>query len=104
MNAKQWRKAGYKTIFRMPLVFLYRPRVGLVFDTAVKNGEWMSHDDLSHEPWHCVEGGIDGLAPDVEADFRACAEHCYCDKGVDICDFCSGIRPAPEASPPSEGV
>ena len=57
----------------------------------------MEHHDIYAPPWHCVE-----LTPAQVANFEAAARDCYCYKGVDRCDFCTGTR-TPDGAPSSNG-
>jgi len=82
MNAAQWRKLGYKTIFRGDMVYLYRPLSGVTIRTAINHGDWMTHDDVNKPPW---EKNVPPLP-----DFEETARKCYC--GDFLCDFCAGRR------------
>jgi hypothetical protein len=78
-------------------VFLYRPSAKALHVTAVDRGSWMRFDDLDAAPWETVPGGSfatrwrDLVLP----PFRAIARACYCDQGVELCDFCACLRRLP---------
>jgi hypothetical protein len=93
VNAQQWRQRGFKTIFRRGRVFLYQPSSGAVFYAFVNNGLWMEHDNIGAPPWEGTVIGLPALTTEQEADLIETASICYCDQGVDLCDFCGGIRP-----------
>lgn len=92
MNARDWRKQGYKTVFDCGTVYLYRPMSGVVIHTRVENGRWMEHENVNRAPWVLEPLGIDGLPAQLRQRFEYIREHCYCDKGVDLCDFCAQVR------------
>lgn len=93
MNATEWRKAGYKTIFRWNRVVLYQPLSGMVAHTPVAGGRWMDSDDIHCYPWTIEPDGIESLPPVCQDDLRLTAAYCYCDKSAaDLCDFCAGLR------------
>lgn len=90
MNAQQWRGHGYKTVFRRGKIYLYRPQTGIIIYTDVNFGKWMNFDNVNEPPWVKTDiHKVDGL---LHIELNLIASACYCDMGVDICDFCSGIR------------
>ena len=94
MNSQQWRRIGYKTVFKGGQIYLYRPQSGVLLHTPVKNGEWMLHDNVNRPPWIREDKGIDGIPEPLQSQIRSIAEECYCDTsgGINTCDFCSGVR------------
>jgi hypothetical protein len=88
MNSKQWRAQGYRTIFRGGLIFLFRPSTSGAVVADLAKGAWMRFDDLAAARW-CA-----ATAREL-AEIRAIVPSCYCDQGVDTCDFCSGLRVPP---------
>jgi hypothetical protein len=82
-DSKGWRKLGYKTIFRAGRVYLYRD--GAMVSAPVDRGDWMHSTDLSAHPWVAED-------VDMRGELGAVVRDCYCDCGVGICDFCSGVR------------
>jgi len=100
MNAKQWRALGYKTIFRNQRVYLVRPATGVVIWTPVQSGLWMEFDNVNAPPWTVERFGLPGLSAELEAQLIDAMTACYCDQGVDLCDFCGNIRRAPERARP----
>ena len=96
MNARRWRKRGYKVIFRHGTLYLYRPSTGVTVRTAIDKGGWMEHDNVNKAPWESLPAGdaTPGLPPPNQI-----TEHCYCDEGVSVCDFCGGVRPMESRQP-----
>jgi hypothetical protein len=87
MTSKQWREAGYRTIFRDGYVYLYRPLSGITIRTENRRGKWMEYNDINKHPWEKLG--------DCATQFEHIAEACYCDSMggyIHTCDFCQGIR------------
>lgn len=88
-NSRAWRRDGFKTIFNRGRVYLVRPDDGMVWSHEVSSGRWMDVTDL--DDWQSL-GPVSSLPADVRQQVEVCLEHCYCDQGVGLCDFCAGIR------------
>jgi hypothetical protein len=90
MNSTQLRQLGYATIFRRGHVFILgRTHLrDIVRIARVDQGRWMEID-----PCTLPLTALDALPDDLQVDLRATREHCYCDQGVDLCDFCGQVRP-----------
>lgn len=86
MTPRQWRERGFKTIFRPGRHFLYEPATDVVRLMPLTQIPDTLDDCLGVNLSH---------APEVIADLRATVHDCYCDQGVDTCDFCSGLRTPP---------
>ena len=87
MNSKAWRKCGYKTIIRDGNMYLYHPDTGVIHWTPIAHGGWMDHENVNEEPWtNCMLADIPGR---LQKDIEKTIKNCYCDKGVEICDFCA---------------
>ena len=95
MTPKQWRDKGYKTIFRTLAVYLYHPQERRAVCTNIHLGHWQRHNDPTKPPWSYVH-----LDAGLGLEFALCAAMCYCDQGVDTCDYCAGRRPLPSVSLP----
>jgi hypothetical protein len=103
MNSKAWRAKGYRTIHRAGLIYLvelpkrspHAPPETPMFMAEIHGGKWMECDDLGNpDVWTQRT-----LAQFDYADgdnFARTVRACYCDEGVQGCDFCMGHR-----SPPS---
>lgn len=86
MNSKEWRKAGYATLFRPgpsgPAVILVHKETGEARMMSVRQGAWMAFEWSEFVP-----------APEsMKEDIQETRAVCYCDQGVGTCDFCSGVR------------
>jgi len=93
MNSSQWRACGYKTIFIDNTVYLVRHLTGIVIHTPVNSGQWMNHDNVNDMPWTKESEGIQGLDYKIQKHINNAIDACYCDQGgVQLCDFCAGIR------------
>ena len=99
MNTKQWRKLGYKTMFRSGrdwfnefFILLYRPATGITIAAPVDNGRWMQFNDVNKKPWQHI---TEQLTKEQADNLRRSAEDCYCDSMggyIETCDFCAGRR------------
>ena len=94
-NSRAWRRDGFKTIFNRGIVYLVKPGDDVVHSHPVNSGRWMDNTDL--DLWDSCSLPV--LPADVRQQVESCLEHCYCDRGVGLCDFCAGIRmPKEEAA------
>jgi hypothetical protein len=96
MNPRGWRQAGYRTIIRKGVAYLYRPSTEEVIEAHLQQGQWPATDNLGSAPWNrWSRADADSQAGLLE-DFRATAATCYCDQGhIATCDYCAGIRLSP---------
>lgn len=88
MTAKQWRGQGFRTIFHGGEVYLYELASTRCWRGPIERGRWMEFANLAGGYWTELL-----LAPE---HVRSCVGACYCDRGVDLCDFCGGLRSPPQ--------
>jgi len=103
-TAKQWRAAGYFTLFRFgsagapKVVFVVRKSDGETRSAKIDSGRWLSmrFEDMRLERLEIVDAVVvfdeteRTMTPVLE--LRDSMRQCYCDAGVDTCDFCAGHR------------
>ena len=87
-NSRAWRRDGFKTIFNRGNVYLVEPGSDMVYSRSVDSGRWMDVTDL--DLWDFLP--LSSLPADVRQQIDGCLEHCYCDQGVGLCDFCAGMQ------------
>jgi hypothetical protein len=88
MNSRQYRAEGYATIFRNSHVYLIRrDEQTHAYAHPVLRGLWM---ECPIEDMSLIK--LAHFAAPLRADIRATLNACYCDQGVDLCDFCGNIR------------
>ena len=99
MNAIDWRKEGFKVLFRVDTVLLVNVPCEMVHVAPNNGGQWTTHDDLTSFPWETRR--IVNLPIHSRDDVMATVAGCYCDTLVDsTCDFCSGCRTPQNAVKP----
>lgn len=89
MNAKDIRAKGIKTIFRNGYVYLVNPSMMTAMMTRIDGGRWMDRPETGF-----AYVSLSDLSPSLQNDIEATLAVCYCDQGVDTCDFCGGRRTA----------
>lgn len=87
-NSRAWRRDGFKTIFDRGIVYLVKPGEDAIHSHPVNSGRWMDDTDL--DLWDFCS--LSDLPADIRKRIWDSLEHCYCDQGVGLCDFCAGIR------------
>lgn len=87
-NSRAWRRDGFRTIFNNGRIYLMRRDDGLVWSHAVSSGRWMDVTDLDDWQFH---GDVSSLPLDVQQQVEVCLEHCYCDQGAGLCNYCAGL-------------
>jgi len=96
MTPQAWRKAGYRTIIRQGIAYLYRPSTEEVIAAALCDGEWPATDNLGAAPWNRWSPADNARYAALVEDFRATAATCYCDQTpASMCDYCAGTRRSP---------
>lgn len=90
MNSRELRKRGFFTIFRNGNVHVVNFIAMTVAVAPVARGRWMDMgmDDFTFVP-------VDTLPAALRDDITKTVAACYCDRGVDLCDFCGNVRPTP---------
>lgn len=100
MNAIDWRREGFKVLFRGDRVILVNVPCELVHVAPNNGGAWTALDDLTAFPWETRQ--IKELPTDTRNDVTATVAACYCSSLVDsTCDFCSGCRKPQDAAKPT---
>ena len=86
MNRHEWQ--GFKTIFRNNKVYLYNATDNTIFTATINGGGWRDLPDKAFRRlW------TDQLDTALRDHLRACAAACYCGHcGVELCDYCAGLR------------
>ena len=96
MTPRAWRQAGYRTMIRDGIAYLYRPATEEVIAASLHQGPWPATDNLGSAPWTRWSRADDAAHPGLLEDFRATAATCYCDQGtVAMCDYCAGLHRSP---------
>lgn len=85
MNAKKWRALGFFTLFRAGVCYLVRKSDGVCRSAPVARGEWLRLDAFE-----------DFEPAELTGEMSHSLQFCYCDSGCGTCDFCVGVRKAPE--------
>ena len=93
MKGKDWRKQGYKTVFVNGRIYIFSAKftgTEPIYTTLIDNGKWRDHDNLHVRPWTMLT--YKNCEETTQAAINTSLLYCYCDQGVDICDYCAGTR------------